>query len=251
MRLKISEEMQNKPERSQPALDVTRAEIELKKLNLLMKQLKKNRFGYSLEQTDPSLFQLGLEDLKQCIAAVETDRMIMGEGDGRQYSRNCEPSSRCDHRRLEEGMTQESMLKNDISSMAPERFLAYALTRKYTESLPLYRQVQALRVENIKSALSALSYLTGRACYILRPLYQELLKNVLGSPKVFVDRVEVSILDPQRGRTGPGRIWVYAVDDRPWGGGAGPDLGLLSHLYRSRDGSAPRRNLHISVEASG
>src|SRR5689334_14651011 len=94
MRLKISEEMQNKPERSQPALDVTRAEIELKKLNLLMKQLKKNRFGYSLEQTDPSLFQLGLEDLKQCIAAVETDRMIMGEGDGRQYSRTREPSSK-------------------------------------------------------------------------------------------------------------------------------------------------------------
>ena len=40
------------------------------------------------------------------------------------------------------------------------------------------------------------------------------------SPKLFADDTTLPVLDPGRGRTKKGRLWCYAVDDRPWCGTA-------------------------------
>jgi transposase len=38
---------------------------------------------------------------------------------------------------------------------------------------------------------------------------------LFGSSKLFADDTPIPVLDPGRGRTKTGRLWVYARDDRP------------------------------------
>src|SRR3954454_8437596 len=47
------------------------AQAEIEKLRLLIRQLRRNRFGRRSEQLDPDQLQLGLEDLEQTVAAAE------------------------------------------------------------------------------------------------------------------------------------------------------------------------------------
>ncbi len=45
---------------------------------------------------------------------------------------------------------------------------------------------------------------------------------MLVASKVFADDTTLPVLDPGRGRTKTGRLWYYAVDDRPWRGPGHP-----------------------------
>jgi hypothetical protein len=68
----------------------------------------------------------------------------------------------------------------------------------------------------------------GRACWWLTPLYELMLGTVLAAPKVFADDTTLPVLDPGRGRTKTGRLWCYAVDDRPW---RGPGYPMAAYVY--------------------
>ena len=48
--------------------------------------------------------------------------------------------------------------------------------------------------------------------------------------KIFADDTPIPVLDPGRGRTKVGRLWVYTRDDRPW---AGPDPPAAVYFYSS------------------
>jgi transposase len=102
--------------------------------------------------------------------------------------------------------------------MPTEALVAHVVVSKFADSLPLYRQVQMLEHQGIKLDRSTLANWVGRACWWLTPLYELMLSTVLNSPKVFVDDTTLPVLDPGRGRTKTGRLWCYAVDDRPWKG---------------------------------
>jgi hypothetical protein len=65
---------------------------------------------------------------------------------------------------------------------------------------------------------------------------------VFASTKLFADDTPVPVLDPGRGRTRTGRLWVYARDDRPWGGPAPP---VALYLY-SPDRKAERPAAHLA-----
>ena len=67
---------------------------------------------------------------------------------------------------------------------------------------------------------STLCNWVGRACWWLAPLHELVLSTVLSSPKLFADDTTLPVLDPGRGRTKTGRLWCYAVDNRPWCGPA-------------------------------
>ena len=43
-------------------------------------------------------------------------------------------------------------------------------------------------------------------------------KNIFASNHLFADDTPVPVLDPGRGRTQTGRLWVYAREQRPWCG---------------------------------
>ena len=99
---------------------------------------------------------------------------------------------------------------------------------KFADALPLYRQVQMLERQGIKLDRSTLANWVGRACWWLTPLYELMLGTVLAAPKVFADDTMLPVLDPGRGRTKTGRLWCYAVDDRPWRGTGYP---MAAYVY--------------------
>jgi hypothetical protein len=81
----------------------------------------------------------------------------------------------------------------------------------------------------------------GRACWWLTPLYELLLSTALSCPKLFADDTTLPVLDPGRGRTKTGRLWCYAVDDRPW---QGPTHPVAAYVYsEDRKGMRPARHL--------
>ena len=106
--------------------------------------------------------------------------------------------------------------------LATEAMVAHVLISKYCDSLPLYRQSKMLARQGIALDRSTLSNWVGRACWWLAPLYDLVVSTALSSEKVFADDTTLPVLDPGRGKTKLGRLWCYAVDDRPWRGPAHP-----------------------------
>jgi transposase len=102
--------------------------------------------------------------------------------------------------------------------MATEALIAHVVVSKFCDSLPLYRQAQMLARQGVMLDRSTLSNWVGRACWWLTPLYDLLVGTALSAAKLFADDTTLPVLDPGRGRTKTGRLWCYAVDDRPWCG---------------------------------
>ena len=68
-----------------------------------------------------------------------------------------------------------------------------------------------------------------------------MLSTVLSSPKVVADDTTLPVLDPGRGRTKTGRLWCYAVDNRPW---SGPGHPAAAYAYsEDRKGEHPANHL--------
>ena len=125
--------------------------------------------------------------------------------------------------------------------MATEALVAHVVVSKFCDSLPLYRQAQMLKRQGIALDRSTLSAWVGRACWWLTPLYELVLGTVLSSDKVFADETTLPVLEPGRGKTKTGRLWCYAVDDRPW---AGPTHPAAAYVYsEDRRGAHPTAHL--------
>lgn len=125
--------------------------------------------------------------------------------------------------------------------MATEALVAHVLVSKFCDALPLYRQAQMLARQGVTLDRSTLSNWVGRACWWLTPLYDLVVGTVLSSAKVFADDTTLPVLDPGRGRTKTGRVWCYAVDDRPWNG---PEPPAAAYVYsEDRKGARPAGHL--------
>lgn len=115
-----------------------------------------------------------------------------------------------------------------VQAPAPERpiagglatpaLLAQVLVSKYCDHTPLYRQSQIFVRNGVELPRSTLAGWVGGACWWLEALHERLAKNVFASNHLFADDTPVPVLDPGRGRTKTGRLWVYAREQRPWGG---------------------------------
>jgi transposase len=126
--------------------------------------------------------------------------------------------------------------------MATEALLAQVLIGKYSDHLPLYRQSQIFARQGITLDRSTLCNWVGRACWWLAPLHELILSTVLSSPKVFADDTTLPVLDPGRGRSKTGRLWCYAVDNRPW---QGPGHPAAAYVYsEDRKAEHPVNHLH-------
>src|SRR6204780_255056 len=125
--------------------------------------------------------------------------------------------------------------------LATEALLAHVLISKYGDHLPLYRQAQIFARQGMTLDRSTLCTWVGRACWWLAPLHELVLSTVLASPRVFADDTTLPVLDPGRGRTKTGRLWCYAVDNRPW---CGPGHPAAAYVYsEDRRGIRPAAHL--------
>jgi transposase len=126
--------------------------------------------------------------------------------------------------------------------LATPGLLAHVLVSKYCDHLPLYRQSQIFARQGIELDRSTLANWVGGACWWLEPLQARLAEHVFASQTLFADDTPIPVLDPGRGRTKTGRLWVYARDDRPWNG---PDPPAAIYLY-SPDRKAERPVSHLA-----
>jgi transposase len=122
-----------------------------------------------------------------------------------------------------------------------EAMLVHVVVSKFCDSLPLYRQTKMLARQGLNIDRSTLSNWVSQTCWWLTPLYDMVVSTVLSSPKVFADDTGLPVLDPGRGKTKKGRLWCYAVDDRPWQGETHP---AAAYIYsEDRKGIRPASHL--------
>jgi transposase len=126
--------------------------------------------------------------------------------------------------------------------LASPGLLAHVLVSKYCDHLPLYRQSQIFARHGVELDRSTLANWVGGAVWWLEPLQARLAEHVFAAPTLFADDTPIPVLDPGRGRTKTGRLWVYARDDRPW---KGPDPPAAVYFY-SPDRKAERPAFHLA-----
>jgi len=138
-----------------------------------------------------------------------------------------------------------------VQAAAPERpiagglatpaLFAQVLIAKYCDHMPLYRQSRIFARHGVEIERSTLAGWVGGACWWLEALHEKLCKNVFASGHLFADDTPIPVLDPGRGRTKTGRLWVYAREQRPW---AGPEPPAAIYLF-APDRKAERPASHL------
>lgn len=125
--------------------------------------------------------------------------------------------------------------------LATPALLSQVLISKYCDHLPLYRQSQIFARQGVTLNRSTLANWVAGAAWWLAPVRDRIADHVMAADRIFADDTVLPVLDPGRGRTRTGRLWVYARDDRPWGGNDPPAV-----LYKySPDRKAERPEAHL------
>jgi transposase len=119
--------------------------------------------------------------------------------------------------------------------------LANVLVSKYCDHIPLHRLARIHARDGVCLDPSTYVGWVEQSHALLDPLVAALGRYTLGGVKVHADDTPVPVLDPGRGRTKTGRLWVYVRDDRPAGSAEPP-----AAWYRyspNRKGEHPQEHL--------
>ena len=88
--------------------------------------------------------------------------------------------------------------------------LAWILICKYVDHLPLYRQLQRFKRENIPIAASTLDGWVRQSLELLDILYQHLLEDIRSKGYLQADETPIKVMDKnKKGTTHQGYYWVY------------------------------------------
>jgi transposase len=117
--------------------------------------------------------------------------------------------------------------------------LAMILFEKFGQHQPLNRQSERYAREGVDLSLSTLADQVGACAAALRPLHALIAAHALSAERLHGDDTTVPIL--AKGQTETGRVWVYARDDRPFGGKDPP--AALFYASRDRTREHPERHL--------
>lgn len=114
--------------------------------------------------------------------------------------------------------------------MAGPGLLAYVVTAKYADYLPLYRLEAIFERNGLQVDRATQSVWCGDVADLVRPLHELMVRRVLSSHVVCTDDTVMPMLAP--GKTRPARMWVYLGDE------ANPYNCFDFTLGRGRDGPA-------------
>ena len=123
---------------------------------------------------------------------------------------------------------------------AGPNLLAMLLFEKFGQHQPLNRQAERYAREGVPLSLSTLADQVGAGCAVLEPLIRRIEAHVFGAERLHGDDTTVPVL--AKGKTHTGRCWVYARDDRPFGGRAPP----AAMFYYSRDRGGANVEAHLA-----
>lgn len=122
----------------------------------------------------------------------------------------------------------ETIMQPPMPSLPIERglpgpgLLAHVLTAKYCDHLPLHRQSAIYARDGVEIDRSTMADWVGRMAFLLEPLADAVARHVREGEAVHADDTPVPVLDPGRGKTKTGRLWVAVRDERPWDSGVPP-----------------------------
>lgn len=118
--------------------------------------------------------------------------------------------------------------------LAGPGLVAHVITSKYADHQPLYRLEGMLARHGVRIARSTMCGWMKAAADLLAPLVQLMATRIRGpqAKVIHTDDTPVPVLDPGRGKTRTGRLWVYLGDGR------NPYTVFDYTPSRSRDGPA-------------
>ena len=94
--------------------------------------------------------------------------------------------------------------------LAGPGLLAQILIDKFADHLPVYRQIERFKREDIKISSSTINGWQESVCNLLEPLYDTLKRRVLSQGYLQVDETPIQVLDKnKKGKTHRGYHWVY------------------------------------------
>jgi transposase len=114
--------------------------------------------------------------------------------------------------------------------MAGPGLLAYVITSKFADHMPLYRQESVFARNGFEIDRSTMSLWAGDVADLIKPLYQRMIDRVLLSHVIGTDDTVMPML--AAAKTRQARMWVYLGDDDH------PYNVFEFTLSRSRDGPA-------------
>jgi transposase len=112
---------------------------------------------------------------------------------------------------------------------------------KYYDGMPLYRQSKSFGREGVEIERMVMADWMGHFAWWISPLVEMVGAYVMSAPAIHADDTPIKVLSPGKGRTATGRLWIYAVDERPWAGERAP-----AAFYRyspDRKGERPKEHL--------
>jgi transposase len=112
---------------------------------------------------------------------------------------------------------------------------------KYYDGLPLYRQSKIFERDGVEIERMVMADWMGHFAWWIAPLADMIGDHVMSAPAIHADDTPIKVLSPGKGRTATGRLWIYAVDERPWAGERAP-----AAFYRyspDRRGERPAEHL--------
>ncbi len=122
----------------------------------------------------------------------------------------------------------ETITQPPLPSLPIERgipgpaLLARVAVAKYCDHLPLHRQSVIYAREGVDIERSTMADWIGRLAFLFSPLVDAVAVHVRAGEAIHADDTPVPVLDPGRGRTKTGRLWVAVRDERTWGSGVPP-----------------------------
>jgi transposase len=123
-------------------------------------------------------------------------------------------------------------------SLASPHALAYVMTMKYVDGLPLYRQEKHLERMGVKAGRSMLSTWMLRGAEWLDLLYGVMKQNLLARDVLAADETTVQVLqEPGRDAETKSYMWLYRT-----GGGADPPIVLFDY-QKTRSSDHPKEFL--------
>lgn len=96
--------------------------------------------------------------------------------------------------------------------LAGPGLLAYIVTSKFADYLPLYRLEDVFERQGLEIARATQSVWCGDVADLVEPLYELMASEVRKSHVVSTDETTLPMLSPGQGQTHPARMWVYVGD---------------------------------------
>lgn len=90
--------------------------------------------------------------------------------------------------------------------------LAHIMVAKFDDHIPLYRLSEMYDRLGIDISRSVMADWVGRVSVLLTPLIVLIRTHIAAVDRIHTDDTPVDVLDPGRGKTKTGRVWVYVFD---------------------------------------